>query len=113
MIRDMDHAPIRLLVINSEIVALRIAREQRKKIGDLTKSSDVNALFFGKLEHGPERVRICFSHRIVETQIRGSGSTRSGPVPVPAWNWTTIVERHLAFENASARSQSQDYLPLH
>src|SRR6185503_957632 len=62
MIRDVDHAPVRLLVIDTEIVALGIACKQREEVWHFTKPADIDTLFDRKLEDRPERVRIRFAH---------------------------------------------------
>src|SRR5215211_8994664 len=53
MIRDMDHTPIRLLVIDPEIVSLGITCKQREEIRHLTKPPYINTLFDRKLEDRP------------------------------------------------------------
>src|SRR6185503_16194710 len=104
MIGNVDHAPIRLLVIDPEIVTLGIARKQREEVWHFTKPADVDTLFDRKLEDGPERVRVRFAHRIVETQIRRSGSAGRGPVPVASRHRATIIQRDFRFEHARSRS---------
>src|SRR4051794_39313761 len=53
MIRNVDHAPIRLLVIDPEIVSLGITCKQREEVWHFTKPPDVDAFFDGKLEDRP------------------------------------------------------------
>src|SRR5262245_44317617 len=56
MICDVHHAPIRLFVIDSEVVALRIPCKQRKEIRYFAKAADVDSLLYWKLKYRPECV---------------------------------------------------------
>src|ERR1044072_423958 len=67
MVCDVDHTPIRLFVIDAEIVSFGITRKKRKEVGHFTKPADVDSFLNRKLEDRPECVRVRFAHRIVET----------------------------------------------
>src|SRR6185436_6023125 len=67
MVCDMDHTPIRLFIVDPEIVSLGFTRKKRKEVWHFTKAADVHSFFNRKFEDGPERVRVSFTHRIVET----------------------------------------------
>ena len=66
MVGHVDHTPIRLFVINAEVVALGIARKERKEVWHLTKPPDIDSLFDRKFEDGPEGMWVRFAHRVVE-----------------------------------------------
>src|ERR1043165_8985598 len=69
MIGNVDHTPIRMFVVDSEVITFRIACKEREEIRNFAEATDIDSFFDRELEDRPERVGISFTHWIVETQV--------------------------------------------
>src|SRR6185295_16379662 len=108
MVRDVDYAPVGLVVIDAKVVASRVAGEEREKVRHVAELAQVNTLFFREGEDGPKRVRISFAHRVHEAHVLGGGGAGGGPEPVAAWHFASIVQRDFGFDRTLSGTQAND-----
>ena len=69
VVRNVDYAPVRLVVIHTEVITSRVARKEREKVWHVAKLAQVNTLLFREGEDGPESMWVGFTHRIHEAHI--------------------------------------------
>src|SRR5262249_19033923 len=113
MIGYVCDSPIGFFVVDTEVIASRVPREERECVRHPTIATEIDTVVLRKAEDRPEGMWISFSHRVYEAHVFSSVSRRCRPEPVAAGDLAPIVERDLSLDYLAGWSKPDGHGPLH